>query len=148
MLHGDISLPVARREEETRRQIKVYERGSQLEILSRVPGTYMWVSPMPKDVLERFGLTVKRCDTCLLYTSYPKEETETLEMYAARVEPVVKRYLDDTLAMLWRAFELLPIRSARGIVENIAYLGMPERQRTVLKKWSGGLLEERKPVSD
>lgn len=63
VLHGDISLPVARREEETRRQIKVYERGSQLEILSRVPGTYMWVSPMPKDVLERFGLTVKRCDT-------------------------------------------------------------------------------------
>ena len=83
-----------------------------------------------------------------IITAYPKEETETLEMYAARVEPVVKRYLEDTLAMLWRAFELLPIRSARGIVENIVYLGMPERQRTVLKKWSGGLLEERKPVSD
>ena len=63
VFHGDISLPAARREEETRRQIKLYERGSQLEILSRVPGTYMWVSPMPKEALERFSLVVKRCVT-------------------------------------------------------------------------------------
>lgn len=68
--HGDISVPAlplseARRFAQSldrKKSIKVYERGSQLEILSRVPNTYMWVSPMPRDVLDRFGLVELPCD--------------------------------------------------------------------------------------
>ena len=43
------------------KKVQVYERGSQFDILARVPGAYMWVSPMPGDLLERNGLLQKRC---------------------------------------------------------------------------------------
>jgi DNA-binding transcriptional LysR family regulator len=46
-----------------RHSIAIYERGSQFEILKRIPGTYMWVSPMPKEVLSTFSLTQKMSDT-------------------------------------------------------------------------------------
>jgi DNA-binding transcriptional LysR family regulator len=42
--------------------IAIYERGSQFEILKRIPGAYMWVSPMPEEVLSTFSLTQKRSD--------------------------------------------------------------------------------------
>lgn len=43
------------------RRIFVFERASQLEILSSNPATYMWVSPMPEKTLKRYGLTVIDC---------------------------------------------------------------------------------------
>lgn len=43
------------------KQIFVYERGSQFDILARIPKTFMWVSPMPRDVLKRNGLVQKAC---------------------------------------------------------------------------------------
>ena len=39
-----------------KRHIYVYERGSQFDILSSCPEAYMWVSPMPEKILERYGL--------------------------------------------------------------------------------------------
>jgi len=45
-----------------RGRISIYERGSQLEILKRVPVTFMWVSPMPWDVLDTFSLVQRRTD--------------------------------------------------------------------------------------
>lgn len=67
--HGDISLPslplVAKNcSDETRqakKQITIYERGIQFELLSRLPHTYMWVSPIPKDILTRYNLKTKTC---------------------------------------------------------------------------------------
>jgi DNA-binding transcriptional LysR family regulator len=44
------------------KSIAIYERGSQFEILKRIPGTYMWVSPMPEEVLSTFSLIQKRSD--------------------------------------------------------------------------------------
>lgn len=38
------------------KRIFVFERASQLELLSQEPNTFMWVSPMPPRVLERYGL--------------------------------------------------------------------------------------------
>ncbi len=69
IIHGDLSvpaLPVAQarqlaRANEKKKTIAVYERGSQFELLSRIPSTYMWVSPMPHDVLDCFRLVQKRC---------------------------------------------------------------------------------------
>ena len=43
------------------RRIFTFERGSQFEILSKNPETFMWVSPMPKHLLERYHLVQKRC---------------------------------------------------------------------------------------
>ncbi len=61
------SLPLAEvRKEElseiSSRRIFVFERASQFELLSENPETYMWVSPVPKKTLERFGLAQRKCD--------------------------------------------------------------------------------------
>ena len=44
------------------RRIFVYERGSQLDLLSSNPDTFMWVSPVPKRILDKLGLVQRRCD--------------------------------------------------------------------------------------
>ena len=67
--HGDLtipSLPLAKNpgvsvSGTARRQIAVYERGSQFELLMRIKTTYMWVSPMPTSLLELFSLTERPC---------------------------------------------------------------------------------------
>lgn len=38
------------------RRIFVFERASQFELLSKNPNTFMWVSPVPHSLLERYGL--------------------------------------------------------------------------------------------
>lgn len=66
--HGDISIPSlspqqqddAERDEK-RKEISVYERGSQFELLSRIKDTYMWVSPIPAEVLKTFSLVQRKC---------------------------------------------------------------------------------------
>lgn len=39
------------------KRIFVYERGSQMELLTTMPNTFMWVSPIPKQMLDKFNLT-------------------------------------------------------------------------------------------
>lgn len=68
--HADPSVPslplseVKKEElpESSRRRIFVFERGSQFELLAQNPETFMWVSPVPKSILERHGLTERRCE--------------------------------------------------------------------------------------
>lgn len=60
------SLPLAevRKDElqgEITRRIFVFERGSQFDVLSKNDETFMWVSPVPFETLERYGLTAKPC---------------------------------------------------------------------------------------
>lgn len=43
------------------RRIFVFERASEMELLSSNKETFMWVSPTPDNLLERFGLVQKRC---------------------------------------------------------------------------------------
>ncbi len=67
--HGDISIPALSPQrdpsdsDESRKEIAVYERGSQFELLSRIKDTYMWVSPMPAEVLKTFSLVQRKCPT-------------------------------------------------------------------------------------
>lgn len=61
------SLPFAqvKREElpdNIQKRIFVYERASQFEILSNNTDTFMWVSPLPNHILERFDLVQKTCE--------------------------------------------------------------------------------------
>lgn len=63
--HGDIDLPHDKynraRKSTSRNVIYVYERGSQFGLLANVPTTYMWVSPIPKSLLEKNQLVQKVC---------------------------------------------------------------------------------------
>lgn len=43
------------------RRIFIFERASQFELLNKNPQTFMWVSPAPQTMLDRYGLVQKKC---------------------------------------------------------------------------------------
>ena len=43
------------------RRIFIYERASQFDLLSENTDTFMWISPVPDKLLERYGLVQKVC---------------------------------------------------------------------------------------
>lgn len=43
------------------RRIFIFERASQFDLLSINPETFMWVSPAPKNLLERYNLVMRKC---------------------------------------------------------------------------------------
>lgn len=43
------------------RRIFVFERASQFDLLSENPDTFMWVSPAPQKLLDRYGLVQREC---------------------------------------------------------------------------------------
>ena len=43
------------------RRIYVFERGSQLDLLSENPETFMWVSPLPERLLKNLHLVQRKC---------------------------------------------------------------------------------------
>lgn len=107
--HGDNSVPyldqTARRDrhERTRKTIFVYERGSQFDLLSTLPTTYMWVSPIPESWLKRFDLVQRVCEDnhveqvdMLVYPKgYHMTELErrfTDELYHAKNEVAFEEY--------------------------------------------------------
>lgn len=59
------SLPLSavRNEElpQTPRRIFVFERGSQLDLLTENPETFMWVSPLPERLLSQLRLVQREC---------------------------------------------------------------------------------------
>lgn len=68
--HGDPTVPTLptsmlmemKQREASPREIVVYERQSQFELLCEIPSTYMWASPTPRAVLERYPLVQKNCE--------------------------------------------------------------------------------------
>ncbi|MGN0625661.1 MAG: LysR family transcriptional regulator [Oscillospiraceae bacterium] len=70
ILHGDVTVPSLsvmgkahpQEDRHAKKKIRIYERGSQFDLLCQVPDTFMWVSPMPQAVLDRHGLVQRRCD--------------------------------------------------------------------------------------
>ncbi len=43
------------------RRIFIFERASQFDLLSKNPETFMWVSPVPVETLERYNLVQRKC---------------------------------------------------------------------------------------
>ncbi len=41
------------------KKIYIYERGSQFDLLTNIPAAYMWVSPIPRQMLELYHLVQK-----------------------------------------------------------------------------------------
>lgn len=68
--HGDpyvpsVSMAAVRKEElpdNISRRIFVFERASQYDLLGMTPGTFMWVSPFPAELLSRYDLVERTCD--------------------------------------------------------------------------------------
>ena len=61
------SLPVidvkkAEMSEHVDKRIYVFERASQYMLLDKVPNTFMWISPIPDEMLNDHGLIEKKCD--------------------------------------------------------------------------------------
>ncbi|MGP1508521.1 MAG: LysR family transcriptional regulator [Sphaerochaeta sp.] len=70
VVHADpyvpsLPLAVVRKEElpdNTSQRIFVFERGSQMELLSQNSECFMWVSPNPQYMLDRYGLVQLPCE--------------------------------------------------------------------------------------
>lgn len=45
----------------SKRTISIYDRGSQFQLLRKLPSSYMWISPVPEDYLSEQGLIQKSC---------------------------------------------------------------------------------------
>lgn len=56
-----IDVKKAELSESVDKHIFVFERGSQFVLLEKVPTTFMWVSPIPDDLLEKYSLVQKKC---------------------------------------------------------------------------------------
>lgn len=44
------------------RRIFIFERASQFDLLSINPETFMWVSPTPQKLLDRYNLVQRKCE--------------------------------------------------------------------------------------
>ncbi len=104
--HGDIMMPVesekpAKQKERGGKKksgiIYVYERGSQFDLLTKVPTTYMWVSPIPDKYLEQYHLVQRACkvennrykDVLIYRKDYQLTDLDILfqkKLYSAKVE--------------------------------------------------------------
>lgn len=85
ILHGDMVVPYLSANEIKRideydfikKKICIYERCSQFEILTSIPDTYMWVSPVPEHMLKRYELVQRKCcskgPVCKDLLIYPSE---------------------------------------------------------------------------
>jgi hypothetical protein len=68
--HGDPTVPALpvsmlmemKQKDAVSREIVVYERQSQFELLCEIPNTYMWASPTPSSILERYPLVQRTCE--------------------------------------------------------------------------------------
>ncbi len=70
IVHGDNSVPYLSdsylyHRENQGNKIYICERGSQFDILTSVENTYMWVSPLPEQLLKRYGLVQLKCSDTL-----------------------------------------------------------------------------------
>jgi DNA-binding transcriptional LysR family regulator len=111
IVHGDLGVPYLTEKEakktpspeRVKKSIYVYERGSQFDLLSQVPTTYMWVSPVPEVWLQRFDLVQRKCkEAGQKYKDvliYPKDYNFTAldrkyldKLYESKNEVAFKKY--------------------------------------------------------
>ena len=83
IVHGDTYIPylsgsktLEQNSPQRKKKIYLYERCNQFELLAKIPTTFMLVSPIPEDLLTRYGLIQRKCDgVCNLHKDiliYPK----------------------------------------------------------------------------
>lgn len=110
IIHGDNMIPYLVPEKERfkkysskRKKIYIYERANQFELLSGVPETFMLVSPVPEQILERYGLVQRKCDfpgntykDVLIYSEDHEftdaEKVFIDKIYASKTDLALKEY--------------------------------------------------------
>lgn len=68
IVHGDTYIPylsgngkALTGSSQVKKKIYLYERCNQFELLCKIPTTFMWVSPIPEDLLRRYQLVQRKC---------------------------------------------------------------------------------------
>ncbi len=68
IVHGDTYIPylsgtgkVVTSTPQVKKKIYLYERANQFDLLCKIPSTFMWVSPIPEDLLTRYQLIQRKC---------------------------------------------------------------------------------------
>lgn len=109
--HADLVIPYVDRKsmgpheqaEDLGKHIYVFDRGCQFDLLTRVPNTYMWVSPLPEIYLEQYGLVQRKCsipnnsykDVLIFRNGYKFSELDKKfksKLYLARNEVAYGKY--------------------------------------------------------
>lgn len=111
LMHGDSYVPYYSSNESLeqkehhgwRRRVFVFDRANQLELLSRIHGAYMWVSPMPQPLIDRYELIQRPCagrrfkDVII----YPRNhELTSLERELIRKWSIIKKELTASVEKL------------------------------------------------
>lgn len=73
----------------TGKRIYIFDRYSQLELLSHLPNAYMWVPPCHDEMLDRFGLIQRRCRI-----SNRKSKDVLIYPKGYQFSPLEKKFLD------------------------------------------------------
>ena len=74
----------------TDKKIYIYERGTQYDLLRDVPKTFMWVSPLPEDVLLQHNVVQKHCEGLSL-----KYKDVLIYRNGYRLSPVDLRFIEE-----------------------------------------------------
>lgn len=97
-----VSLSEIKKEElpdDVDRRIFVFERASQFDVLAENENAYIWVSPVPDDISERYGLTMRKCaDNTKVYKDvliYKKDYTltKTDKAFITELNDAKRKYL-------------------------------------------------------
>lgn len=111
ILHGDTYIPYLPVNEYRKtdkltnpnKRIYLYERCNQFDLLTHIPRTYMWVSAIPKELLDRYDLVQRRCPVAnqkykdlLIYPKgyrfTPLDQKFIDKLYAAKNEVAFDEY--------------------------------------------------------
>ncbi len=74
------------------KHIYLFERGSQMDLLTEVPDTYIWGSPVPKRMLERYSLVQRTCAE-----NDRKYRDVLIYKQDYRLSPIDKAFLDELI---------------------------------------------------
>lgn len=87
---------------ESKKRLYVYDRGSQMALLKEIPGSYMWVSPIPFAFLAQNGLVTKEspiadklskdiliCRETHVLTAAERDFAETVRAVAGSMEKLM-----------------------------------------------------------
>lgn len=112
IVHGDTVIPFLStstsprsvRPGNPKRQIRLYERCNQFELLHHMDTTFMWASPIPDEMLDRYELVQRRCD-------FPDNSYKDILIYphGYHFSTLEKRFIDE----LYRARDLVSDKEYR-----------------------------------